>query len=164
MTSSLKRLSGVAGITCALVGSGPVALAAAASPPASSGTPLFPGLSCSVNQGLPPGFLNLGPTGPLGPLGPNGPLGGGNSNLPCGLAAFNLGPTGPLGPGGPLATVQPPASTSQPAPAQPSGSTGSKATPSHHTRTHKTGKHHRSSGSGKHHRSGHTPQRHHPHR
>ena len=39
-------------------------------------TPLLPGLSCSVNQGLLPGIPNLGPTGPLGPLGPAGPAGG----------------------------------------------------------------------------------------
>jgi hypothetical protein len=64
--------------------------------------PLFPGLSCSVNQGLFPGFINLGPTGPLGPLGPYGPLGNTNNNLPCGAAAFNFGPGGPLGPGGAL--------------------------------------------------------------
>jgi hypothetical protein len=62
----------------------------------SSGT----GNACGANQGLPPGFLNLGPTGPLGPLGPGGPLGNGNNNLPCGISAFNLGPSGPLGPGG----------------------------------------------------------------
>jgi hypothetical protein len=68
-------------------------------------TSLLPGTSCNVNQGLFPGFMNLGPTGPMGPLGPHGPLGNTNSNLPCGLAAFNLGPSGPLGPGGALAGV-----------------------------------------------------------
>jgi hypothetical protein len=63
------------------------------------------GLSCSVNQGFFPGFMNLGPTGPLGPLGSHGPLGNTNNNLPCGAAAFNLGPSGPLGPGGALGTL-----------------------------------------------------------
>jgi hypothetical protein len=111
---SLKRLTAVAGVTCAIAGVGPVAMASAAPPalnlPSAAASlpnpfanaPLFPGLSCSVNQGLFPGFINLGPTGPLGPLGPAGPLGSTNHNLPCGGAAFNLGPSGPLGPGGAL--------------------------------------------------------------
>jgi hypothetical protein len=116
MLSSMKRFTAAAGITCAIVGAGPVAIAAAA--PASAPVPVngfgaipslqlpnlpgFPGQSCSVNQGLFPGFINLGPTGPLGPLGPKGPLGNTNNNLPCGADVFNLGPTGPLGPGGAL--------------------------------------------------------------
>jgi hypothetical protein len=115
--SSVRRFTIFAGITCALAGAAPVAAAAAATPVTSPADPLqalsqftlpnqplLPGLSCSVNQGLFPGIINLGPTGPLGPLGPHGPLGSSNNNLPCGAAAFNLGPTGPLGPGGPLAS------------------------------------------------------------
>jgi hypothetical protein len=112
---SLKSRIAIAGITCAIAGAGPVALASAATPAQATGIgalgslqlpnqPLFPGLSCSVNQGLFPGFINLGPTGPLGPLGAYGPLGGGTSHLPCGAATFNIGPSGPLGPGGPLGT------------------------------------------------------------
>jgi hypothetical protein len=114
MLSSLKRFTVIAGITCAIAGVGPVALASAATPPSSaiSALPSFPlptqfpfgGLSCSVNQGLFPGFINLGPTGPLGPLGPQGPLGNSGNNLPCGADAFNLGPSGALGPHGPLGT------------------------------------------------------------
>jgi hypothetical protein len=120
MLSSLKRLTAIAGVSCAIVGVGPVALASAATPsptftsglpsltlpgwPGSSGSS---GSSCSTNQGLFPGFINLGPTGPLGPLGPNGPLGNGNKNLPCGSAVFNLGPSGPLGPGGLLGSGGP---------------------------------------------------------
>jgi hypothetical protein len=115
MLSSMKRFTAVAGITCALVGTGPVAIAAAATPSAPNAIGALPALqlpfpsplqqqSCNVNQGLFPGFLNLGPTGPLGPLGPHGPLGNTNNNLPCGAAVFNLGPSGPLGPGGPLGT------------------------------------------------------------
>jgi hypothetical protein len=110
--SSLRRFTAIAGITCAIAAIGPVAMAGAATPPAgaigafpSLSFPTMPGLSCSVNQGLFPGFLNLGPTGPLGPLGPHGPLGNTNSNLPCGAAAFNFGPSGPLGPGGALGSI-----------------------------------------------------------
>jgi hypothetical protein len=125
MLSSMKRLTAAAGITCALVGTGPVALAAAATPPAPTAagalptlqlpSPLTPqGQSCSVNQGLFPGLPNLGPTGPLGPLGSKGPLGNTNSNLPCGVAAFNLGPTGPLGPGGALGQGAAPSTNAQP--------------------------------------------------
>jgi hypothetical protein len=115
MLVSLKRLTAIAGLTCAIAGVAPVALAGAATPTPAGAlgasaslqlpTSLFPmsgGLSCSVNQGLFPGFINLGPTGPLGPLGSHGPLGNTNNNLPCGAAAFNLGPSGPLGPGGAL--------------------------------------------------------------
>jgi hypothetical protein len=121
MLSPLKRLAAIAGITCAACGVGPVALAGAATPPSSAlgalsppalsipspfsgAQPLFPGLSCSVNQGLFPGIPNLLPTGPLGPLGPHGPLGNTNKNLPCGADVFNLGPSGPLGPHGALGT------------------------------------------------------------
>ena len=107
MLSSLKRLTAIAGVCSAVVGVGPVALASAAtpSPTGTSGLPslsppAWPGSPCGANQGLFPGFINLGPTGPLGPLGPNGPLGNTNNNLPCGPAVFNLGPSGPLGPGG----------------------------------------------------------------
>jgi hypothetical protein len=125
MLSSMKRLTAIAGITCAIVGAGPVALAAAATPPAPNAIGALPSMqlplpsplqpqSCSVNQGLFPGFLNLGPTGPLGPLGPRGPLGNTNSNLPCGAAVFNLGPTGPLGPSGPLGQGGAPATSAQP--------------------------------------------------
>jgi hypothetical protein len=125
MRPSFKELTAVAGITCAIAGAGPVALAGAATPPTTpaSGTPLLPGLSCGVNQGLLPGIPNLGPTGPLGPLGSSGPGGGSGSNLPCGLSAINLGPTGPLGPGGTLGggqqppATQPSAPTSAPTPA-----------------------------------------------
>jgi len=114
MLSSMKRFTAIAGITCAIAGAGPVAIAAAApapTPPAGFGAlpglqwpnlPSLQGQSCSVNQGLFPGLVNLGPTGPLGPLGPMGPLGNTTNNLPCGASVFNLGPTGPLGPGGPL--------------------------------------------------------------
>jgi hypothetical protein len=63
---------------------------------------LFPAQSCTDNQGLFPGIVNLGPTGPFGPLGPQGPLGATGNHLPCGADAFNLGPSGPLGPHGPL--------------------------------------------------------------
>jgi hypothetical protein len=117
MLFSLKRFTAIAGITCAIAGVGPVAMASAAAPPSVTPVALpalpalplpFPGttgLSCSVNQGFFPGFLNLGPTGPLGPLGPHGPLGNTNNNLPCGAAVFNLGPSGPLGPGGALGTL-----------------------------------------------------------
>jgi hypothetical protein len=117
---SLQRRIAIAGITCAIAGAGPVALAGAATPAQADGIgalpslqlpnlSLFPGQSCSANQGLFPGFMfpgfiNLGPTGPLGPLGAFGPLGGGTSPLPCGAAIFNLGPSGPLGPGGALGT------------------------------------------------------------
>jgi hypothetical protein len=111
MLSSLKRFTVIAGMTCAITGAGPVALASAATPPSIPTISLpslplpsqpFPGQSCSTNQGLFPGFINLGPTGPLGPLGPGGPLGGNGKNLPCGADVFNLGPGGPLGPHGPL--------------------------------------------------------------
>jgi hypothetical protein len=115
MLFSLRRFTAIAGVTCAIAGVGPVAMASAATPAsATTGAlpsfalptlPSWPGLSCSVNQGLFPGFINLGPTGPLGPLGPHGPLGNTNSNLPCGIAAFNLGPSGPLGPGGALGSL-----------------------------------------------------------
>jgi hypothetical protein len=116
--SPLRRLTILAGMTVAIAGALPVGAAGAATPasdPVSALQALSPptlpslpslssllGLSCSVNQGLFPGIINLGPTGPLGPLGPYGPLGNTNNNLPCGAAAFNLGPTGPLGPSGPL--------------------------------------------------------------
>jgi hypothetical protein len=81
-------------------------LPAAPTIPGLPAAPTIPGLplsptSCSQNQGLFPGFLNLGPTGPLGPLGAYGPLGT-NANLPCGASVFDLGPAGPLGPHGPL--------------------------------------------------------------
>jgi hypothetical protein len=113
MFSSLKRFTVIAGATCAAASVGPVALAGAATPvpPSPFGAmallqfpalPFLQGQDCSVNQGLLPGFVNLGPTGPLGPLGPKGPLGNTNKNLPCGGAAFDLGPSGPLGPGGAL--------------------------------------------------------------
>jgi hypothetical protein len=114
MLSSLKRLTAITGVSCAIVGVGPVALASAAtpSPTGTSGLPwltlpAWPGSSCSATQGLFPGLLNLGPTGPLGPLGPDGPLGHTNNNLPCGSAVFNLGPSGPLGPGGLLGPAGP---------------------------------------------------------
>jgi hypothetical protein len=107
MNSLVGRATTVAGVACAIIGAGPVALAGAATP-----TPL-PGMSCSVNQGLLPGIPNLGPTGPLGPLGAYGPSGN-NNNLPCGASAFDLGPGGPLGPGGALG--QPPAPPASPAP------------------------------------------------
>ena len=110
MTASLKRLTTLAGITCAIVGTGPVALAAPAAGTAGQ-TPL-PGQSCSVNQGLPAGVDNLGPTGPMGPLGSKGPLGGNNTNLPGGPAACDLGPAGPLGPGGALGSPSPAAQNS----------------------------------------------------
>lgn len=112
MKPSLKYLTAVAGITC-VTAAAPAAQAGAATPSTAGGTPLLPGLSCSVNQGLLPGIPNLGPTGPLGPLGSSGPLGGNGNNLPCGLAAINLGPSGPLGPGGALGSQQP---APQPAP------------------------------------------------
>jgi hypothetical protein len=108
MLSSLKRFTIIAGITCGIAGAGPVALASAASSPSDPTSTLlsllFPAQSTQScdNQGLPPGIVNLGPTGPLGPLGPHGPLGDGNKNLPCGADMFNLGPSGPLGPHGPL--------------------------------------------------------------
>src|ERR1700751_5340405 len=90
---SVKNLSAMAGIACAIAAAGPVSAANAATPATGSGTPLpLPGLSCSTNQGLLPGIPNLGPTGPLGPLGADGPAGGNGSNLPCGLDAFNFGP------------------------------------------------------------------------
>jgi hypothetical protein len=110
MKSSLKRLTAVAGTTCAILGAGPAVVLAATTPGAptmTTASPL-PGQSCSVNQGLFPGIPNLGPTGPLGPLGSSGPVGGNNQNLPCGTAAFNVGPTGPLGPGGALGSVSSP--------------------------------------------------------
>lgn len=115
MFSPVRRFTILAGIACAIAGIGPIAAASADTPavnpasllpglsfPSLPNLPTLPGLSCSVNQGLFPGIINLGPTGPLGPLGPHGPLGNSNNNLPCGAAAFNFGPTGPLGPGGPL--------------------------------------------------------------
>jgi hypothetical protein len=91
MKSSLKGLTAIAGVTCAIVGAGPVASAAAApdTTSAGGGTPVLPWLSCGVNQGLLPGIPNLGPTGPLGPLGSSGP-GGNDNNLPCGGSAFDL--------------------------------------------------------------------------
>jgi hypothetical protein len=116
MSSLLKRGIALAGLTCAIAGAGPVALASADPAPATGlgafaswqmpGFSLFggTGTSCGANQGLFPGFLNLGPTGPLGPLGAHGPLGA-TTNLPCGAAAFNLGPGGPLGPGGALGSL-----------------------------------------------------------
>jgi hypothetical protein len=141
MRSSLKHLTAVAGITCAIAGAGPVALAGAATTGptnTTSGTPLFPGGSCGVNQGLMPGIPNLGPTGPLGPLGPAGPNGGGNGNLPCGGAAFNLGPSGPLGPGGALGST-PAAPQPTTSPAQPTTSPTQPASPVKRTVTkHKT--------------------------
>jgi hypothetical protein len=157
MRPVLRDLTAVAAITCALGAAGPVAQAVAAAPP-STGTPLLPGLSCSTNQGLPPGIPNLGPTGPLGPLGPSGPNGGNNSNLPCGLAAFNFGPGGPLGPGGALASPQ--SAGAQGAAAAPtSASQGSSKTSGN---SHKrTGKHRHPGhskahkGSSRHHRAHH---------
>ena len=101
MKSIVRRVTTIAGVTCAIMGSGTVALTGAAASAATSApapTPL-PGQSCSVNQGLLPGIPNLGPTGPLGPLGSHGPSGN-NGSLPCGTSAFDLGPSGPLGPGG----------------------------------------------------------------
>ena len=97
MNSIARRITTITGVTCAMMGSGAVALAAAA-PMSTASSPALPGLSCDVNQGLLPGTPNLGPTGPLGPLGSHGPSGNNNS-LPCGMSAFNLGPSGPLGPG-----------------------------------------------------------------
>jgi hypothetical protein len=113
----LNRFTATIGIGCALAGAGLAgsASALAALPTPTIGThtllgpparPTIPGLplspsSCSQNQGLFPGFLNLGPTGPLGPLGAYGPTGT-DANLPCGFSVFNLGPSGPLGPGGAL--------------------------------------------------------------
>src|SRR5258707_14796757 len=110
MRSPPIRLAALAGITCAMLGASPVALADNTTP-----TPL-PGQSCSENQGLLPGIPNLGPTGPLGPLGSKGPLGGDNSKLPCGAAAFDLGPGGPLVPGGALGSISSPAPRIKPAP------------------------------------------------
>jgi hypothetical protein len=115
MRAPLKRLTTLAGITCAMAATGPVAVAAAATPGTATQTPL-PGQSCSVDQGLPSGIPNLGPTGPLGPLGSKGPLGGNNSNLPCGASAVDVGPGGPLGPGGALGSISSPAPQSAPAP------------------------------------------------
>jgi hypothetical protein len=154
MRSSLKHLTAVAGITCAIAGAGPVALAGAATTGptnTTSGTPLMPGLSCGVNQGLVPGIPNLGPTGPLGPLGPAGPnSGGGNGNLPCGGAAFNLGPSGPLGPGGALGST--PAAPPQTSPAGATTSPTQPASPVKRTVTkHKTPMH----GKGHTHKHGH---------
>lgn len=108
MSSPLKRLTVIAGITSAIASAGPIALAGAATPPSIPNIPLpptnlpLPGQSCAVNQGFLPGFTNLGPTGPYGPLGPGGPFGGNGGNLPCGADVFNLGPSGPLGPHGAL--------------------------------------------------------------
>lgn len=109
--SSLRRPLAIVGIAGALAAAGPVASAMAASfDPITGGAFPFPSLfgpgpaqapgTCGPDQGMFPGFLNLGPTGPLGPLGPYGPLGPGH--LPCGISIFDLGPTGPLGPGGQL--------------------------------------------------------------
>jgi hypothetical protein len=119
MRPSRRVLTAVAVITSAASAAGPaVSAAAPAAANATGGTPLpFPGLSCGVNQGLPPGIPNAGPTGPLGPLGSSGPLGGGSGNLPCGASALNLGPTGPLGPGGALGSGQPPSPAPHSAPA-----------------------------------------------
>jgi hypothetical protein len=120
MRSPLRVLTAVAAVTCAAASAGPTTWAAAAPSAANAagGTPLpFPGLSCGVNQGLPPGIPNVGPTGPLGPLGSSGPLGGGSGNLPCGASALNLGPSGPLGPGGALGSGQGPSSASHADPA-----------------------------------------------
>ena len=155
MKSSLKDLTAVAGVACAIVGAGPIALAAAAPGTTSPGgaTPL-PGQSCDVNQGLPPASQNLGPTGPLGPLGPSGP-GGSNTNLPCGGSALNLGPSGPLGPGGALgSTPTPPQPTGSPA--QPTTSPTQPASPVKRTvtkhKTHGKGKaHHTHKSHGKKH-------------
>ena len=98
MVSLKSRVAvAAAAVTCAVAGAAPLAAPVAS---ASAATPrlFFP---CSVNQGLPPFFINLLPTGPLGPLGPFGPLGG-TSHLPCGAAVFNFGLFGPLGPFGAL--------------------------------------------------------------
>ena len=114
MRIALKRLTAVAGIGVVLATAAPVASAAAAAPvqppsnPLAALTGFLPNMqqqpgTCGPNQGLPFGFLNLGPTGPLGPLGAMGPLGPGH--LPCGASVFNLGPTGPLGPSGPLGSL-----------------------------------------------------------
>jgi hypothetical protein len=154
MRSSLKHLTAVAGITCALAGAGPVAVAAADTTGptnTTSGTPLLPGGSCSVNQGLMPGIPNLGPTGPLGPLGPAGPKGSGSGsgNLPCGGSAFNLGPSGPLGPGGLLGST--PATPQQGSPAQPPTSPAQPASPVKRTvAKHKTPGHGKAGHTHKH--------------
>jgi hypothetical protein len=145
MRPSLKGLTTIAGITCAVVGASPVALAAAATPGTTSASPSpLPGQSCSVNQGLFPGVPNLGPTGPLGPLGSHGP-GANNNNLPCGSSALNLGPSGPLGPGGLLG-----GSNSSPAqqtsPAQPASAAQATST-THQTATKHTSR--RTRGHGK---------------
>jgi hypothetical protein len=126
VTRSLRRMTALAGIGAALAAAGPVASATAATLPVPSnpvpvlstnqlpvlnnllpwswpGTGQQPAGSCGANQGLPPGIVNLGPTGPLGPLGPHGPLGAGH--LPCGSSMFDLGPSGPLGPGGALGSL-----------------------------------------------------------
>jgi hypothetical protein len=141
------RLAAITGVTCAIAATGTVASAWAATPGAPTGTPLFPGLSCSVNQGMIPGIPNLGPTGPMGPLGPSGPLGNTNSNLPCGLSALNFGPSGPLGPGGALGT--PPAAP-QSGPAQPTSSP-TQTSPAKPSTGRHTGKKHKHKGHrGKH--------------
>lgn len=143
MKSSLKGLTAIAGVTYAIIGAGPVALAAAAPGGTSSagGSPL-PGQSCDVNQGLPAGSPNLGPTGPLGPLGPAGP-GGNNNSLPCGGSALNLGPSGPLGPGGALGSGQ--QSAPQPTPGPQSHraphSRPGKHAPAKHSSARRTHKH-----------------------
>ena len=114
MPLALKRATVIAGIALAFAGVAPVASAVASTPAPLTVTPGYtvtlplpwppqqqpPANTCGPNQGLPPGVVNLGPTGPLGPLGPNGPLGAGH--LPCGASVFDLGPGGPLGPNGPL--------------------------------------------------------------
>ena len=157
MKPSLRRLGTVAGITCAIAGIGPVASSIAATPGAPSPTPsTFPGLSCSVNQGLLPGIPNVGPTGPLGPLGSSGPTGS-SSNLPCGTSVLNLGPTGPLGPGGALGPGSAPAQQTAPgqqatpgqqaAPAAPGGSTT--RSPAKHTHRRSKAGHLRAHGHGK---------------
>ena len=79
MKSPSRRFPVFAGVIAALSLSVAVSSANAATQGGTSTgnqTPLFPGLSCSVNRGLLPGIPNLGPTGPLGPLGPAGPAGG----------------------------------------------------------------------------------------
>ena len=108
---SPTRLTASGGIAAAVAATGPVASAVAATPATTSipqpsyilplALPIFPGGpvqqpgTCGANQGLPPGIVNLGPTGPLGS---HGPLGSGH--LPCGVSIWDLGPNGPLGRGG----------------------------------------------------------------
>ena len=101
MSLSIKRVTVIAGIACALGAAAPLANAAASAPvPLSLLTGQAPPANtCGSNQGQTSGTPNLGPLGPSGPLGPNGPFGPGN---PCGSSGTDLGPNGPLGPNGAL--------------------------------------------------------------